>query len=77
MIRLDDSKLLESGNIVALIKDTAVASIVAAPELLKRARELYTAKTNPTPLVAAAILFLALLIPMVRIVSMLEKRIKT
>jgi len=53
-----------------------VASVVAAPELLKKARELYTSKTNPTSLVAAAMIYLIVLIPLVRIVNMLEKRLK-
>lgn len=63
-----------TGNLVAMLKDTAVASLVAAPELLKRARELYTSKTNPTPLVAAALIYLVVLIPLVRVVNLLEKR---
>jgi len=63
-----------TGNMIAMIKDTAIASIVAAPELLKSARELYTAKTSPTPLVCAAIIFLAALLPLVRIVNHMEKR---
>jgi polar amino acid transport system permease protein len=65
-----------TGNLVAMLKDTAVASVVAAPELLKRARELYTSKTNPTPLVAAALIYLAVLIPLVRAVNMIENRLK-
>lgn len=65
-----------TGNLVAMLKDTAVASLVAAPELLKRARELYTSKTNPTPLVAAALIYLAVLIPLVRVVNLLENRLK-
>jgi len=63
-----------TGNMVAMLKDTAVASLVAAPELLKRARELYTSKTNPTALVAAALIYLVVLIPLVRVVNLLEKR---
>jgi len=65
-----------TGNLVAMLKETAVASVVAAPELLKRARELYTSKTNPTPLIAAALIYLVVLVPLVRIVNMLEKRVK-
>lgn len=65
-----------TGNLVSMLKDTAVASLVAAPELLKRARELYTSKTNPTPLVAASLIYLAVLIPLVRLVNMLENRRK-
>jgi His/Glu/Gln/Arg/opine family amino acid ABC transporter permease subunit len=65
-----------TGNMVSMLKDTAVASLVATPELLKRARELYTSKTNPTPLVAASLIYLAVLIPLVRVVNMLENRRK-
>lgn len=65
-----------TGTLVAMLKDTAVASVVAAPELLKRARELYTSETNPTPLVAAALIYLAVLIPLVRAVNVLENRMK-
>ncbi len=65
-----------TGNLVAMLKETAVASVVAAPELLKRARELYTSKTNPTPLIAAALIYLVVLVPLVRLVNMLEKRVK-
>jgi len=66
-----------TGTLVAMLKDTAVASVVAAPELLKRARELYTSETNPTQLVAAALIYLAVLIPLVRAVNVLETRMKT
>jgi His/Glu/Gln/Arg/opine family amino acid ABC transporter permease subunit len=65
-----------TGTLVAMLKDTAVASVVAAPELLKRARELYTSETNPTPLVAAALIYLAVLIPLVRAVNVLENKLK-
>ena len=65
-----------TGILISMLKDTAVASVVAAPELLKRARELYTRSTNPTPLVAAAMIYLAVIIPLVRLLNMLENRIK-
>ena len=65
-----------TGILVSMLKDTAVASLVASPELLKRARELYTSKANPTPLVAVSFIYLAVLIPMVRLANMLERRFK-
>jgi polar amino acid transport system permease protein len=65
-----------TGILVSMLKDTAVASLVASPELLKRARELYTSKANPTPLVAASLIYLVVLIPLVRISNMLEGRFK-
>ena len=65
-----------TGILVSMLKDTAVASLVASPELLKKARELYTSKANPTPLVAVSFIYLAVLIPLVRIANMLERRYK-
>ena len=56
-----------TGIIISMFKDTAIAAVVAAPELLKRARELYTQSTSPTPLIAAAIIYLLVIIPMIRI----------
>lgn len=65
-----------TGILISMLKDTAVASVVAAPELLKRARELYTRSTSPTPLVAAAAMYLMVIIPLVRILNILESKVK-
>jgi len=65
-----------TGNLVAMLKDTAVASVVASPELLKRAKEVYVGKANPTALVAAAIIYLIVLLPLARLANMLENRMK-
>jgi polar amino acid transport system permease protein len=65
-----------TGTLVAMLKDTAVASAVASPELLKRARELYVGKASPTPLIAAAMIYVVVLVPLVRLSNMLESRIK-
>jgi len=65
-----------TGVAVGLIKDTALASVVALPDLLKQATQAQAYYANPSPLVGAAILYLLMLIPMVRVVSMLEQRQK-
>ena len=65
-----------TGIIISMFKDTAIAAVVAAPELLKRARELYTQSTSPTPLIAAAGIYLLVIIPMIRLVNYLENRSK-
>jgi polar amino acid transport system permease protein len=65
-----------TGVMIALLKDTAVASVVAAPELLKRAREVYVGKANPTALVMAAIIYLIVLFPLARFSYLLEARLK-
>lgn len=64
-----------TGNLIAMLKDTAVASIVASPELLKRAKELYVGRANPTPLVAAALIYLLILFPLSRLANYLEGRV--
>ena len=61
-------------NYVAVFKDTALASVVAMPDLLKQASEAQALMANPTPLMGAAIIYLAILWPMIRLVGYLEVR---
>lgn len=65
-----------TGVAIGLIKDTALASVVALPDLLKQATQAQAFYANPSPLVGAALLYLLMLIPLVRVVSMLENRQK-
>lgn len=60
---------------IGLLKDTAVASAVAAPEILFRARNL-TSETFETPLIylLVAILYFCLTFPLARAVDRLERR---
>ena len=62
-----------TSNCVSIYKDTALASVVAMPDLLKQATDAQALMANPTPLVGAAIIYLAFLWPLVRLVSYLEK----
>ncbi|KML19719.1 MULTISPECIES: amino acid ABC transporter permease [Burkholderia] len=61
---------------VSLIKDTALASVVAMPDLLKQATQAQAFYANPSPLIGAAILYVLLLWPLVRFVGFLETRQK-
>ena len=61
-----------TSNIVDLAKLTALASVLSFPELLRTARLAQSIVYNPTPLIAAALVFLALLWPLVRLLSRLE-----
>ncbi len=61
-----------TSNCVSLFKDTSLASAVALPELLKEATDAQALYANPTPLIGAAIIYLAFLWPMVRLVGWLE-----
>jgi polar amino acid transport system permease protein len=63
-----------TSNCVSMFKDTSLASAVALPELLKEANDAQALYANPSPLIAAALIYLAFLWPMVRVVGYLEKR---
>lgn len=65
-----------TNNAISLIKDTALASVVAMPELLKQATQQQSLAANPTPLVGAGLLYLILLLPLVRLVVFLEQKLR-
>ena len=61
-------------NTLEVVKVTSLASVVALPELLRLARVAQGLTYNPSPLVAAAIIYLLMLWPLVRLLSRLERR---
>ena len=63
-----------TSNCVSMFKDTSLASAVALPELLKEATDAQSFYANPTPLIGAALVYVAFLWPMVRLVGVLEQR---
>ena len=65
-----------TGNCVSMFKDTSLASTVALPELLNEATNSQALHANPSPLIMAAIIYVVFLWPMVRLVSVLEQRLK-
>ena len=65
-----------TSNCVSMFKDTSLASTVALPELLKEANDAQAYYANPSPLIGAAIVYVIFLWPMVRLVSLLEKRLQ-
>lgn len=62
------------GNTLEVVKLTSLASVVALPELLFAARQAQSLTYNPSPIVLAAIIYLVLLWPFVRLLSRLEHR---
>jgi polar amino acid transport system permease protein len=64
----------QTSNYVSIVKDTSLASVVAMPDLLKQAYAAQAMMANPSPLIAAAGIYLIILWPMVRLVAYLEKR---
>lgn len=65
-----------TNNCINVIKDTALASVVAMPDLLKQATQAQALEANPTPLIIAALMYIALLWPLVILVGRLERRFK-
>jgi len=63
-----------TSNCINVLKDTALASVVAMPDLLKQATQAQALSANPTPLIGAALLYLLLLLPLVRLVGYFEAR---
>lgn len=63
-----------TSNSINVVKDTALASVVAMPDLLKQANQAQALAANPTPLIAAAGIYLIILLPLVRLAGLLEQR---
>jgi polar amino acid transport system permease protein len=63
-----------TSNALELIKTTVLASVIALPELMKQAQQAHGSLANPTPLIMAALIFLVLLWPLVRLTGYLERR---
>ena len=63
-----------TNNCINVLKDTALASVVAMPDLLKQATQAQALYANPSPLVGAAALYLVLLLPLVALVGALARR---
>lgn len=61
-------------NTLEVVKLTTLASVAAIPELLHAARNAQSLTYNPTPIVLAAIIYLVLLLPAVRLLSRLEHK---
>ncbi len=62
-----------TSNAINVMKDTALASVVAMPDLLKQATQAQALAANPTPLITAAAIYIILLLPLVRLVGHMEK----
>ncbi len=63
-----------TNNSINVIKDTALASVVAMPDLLKQATQAQALEANPTPLIVAAVIYVAMLWPLVLLVGKLERK---
>ncbi len=64
-----------TSNAINVMKDTALASVVAMPDLLKQATQAQALAANPTPLIGAAAIYILILLPCVRFVGLFEARL--
>ena len=62
-------------NTIEVVKLTSIASVVSFPELLYSADMARSLTFNSSPVVLAAIIYLVILWPLVRLVSRLERRV--
>jgi polar amino acid transport system permease protein len=61
-------------NTLEVVKLTSIASVVALPELLYAARQAQSVTYNATPIIAAGIIYILCLWPVVRLLSRFEHR---
>jgi polar amino acid transport system permease protein len=61
-------------NTLEVVKLTSIASVVALPELLYVARQVQSVSYNATPVIAAGLIYLVLLWPLVRLLSRYERK---
>ena len=66
-----------ASNTLEVVKLTALASVVSFQEILYAADMARSVTYNASPITMAAILYLVLLWPLVRLVSRLERRVAT
>lgn len=62
-----------ASNTLEVVKQTSIASVVAMDELLRAAQLGQSLTYSPTPLIAAALMYLFLLWPVVRLISRMHK----
>ena len=64
-----------TNEFVMLIKDTSLVSVIGLAELLRAARVLQSENFNGTPLIAAALIYLAICLPLIYLTNALERRL--
>jgi polar amino acid transport system permease protein len=64
-----------TNEFVMLVKDTSIVSVIGLEELLRSARVLQSATANDTPLVVAALIYLAICLPLIYAANGLERRL--
>jgi polar amino acid transport system permease protein len=65
------------GNYVASAKDTALCSSISIIELLKAGLSEQALKANPSPLIFSAVMYVVMFVPLTRLSSILEVKMKS
>ena len=65
-----------TGQWIAVLKDTAILSAIGIGEMLREAQASQAFIGNPTPLMVATIIYLIMLLPLTRLSSTLEVRMR-
>ena len=64
-----------TNEFVTLVKDTSLVSVIGLVELLKSAQDIRAETFNGTPLIAAALIYLAICLPLIYLSNALERRL--
>jgi His/Glu/Gln/Arg/opine family amino acid ABC transporter permease subunit len=64
-----------TNEFVTLVKDTSLVSVIGLAELLRAARVLQAETFNGTPLIAAALIYLVICLPLIYLANGLERRL--
>jgi His/Glu/Gln/Arg/opine family amino acid ABC transporter permease subunit len=64
-----------TNEFVMLIKDTSIVSVIGLVELLKATQDIRNETFNGTPLIAAALIYLAICLPLIYLANALERRL--
>ena len=64
-----------TNEFVMLIKDTSLVSVIGLVELLRAAQEIQSETFNSSALTAAALIYLAICLPLIYLTNMLERRL--
>jgi polar amino acid transport system permease protein len=63
-----------TNELIAMIKDTSLMSVISVPELLFTAKEKMGVVANSTPLTVAAFIYIVFTIPLIRVAARMESR---
>ncbi len=65
-----------ANSFVALLKDTSQVSVIGVEELLKQGRSMQSMTANATPLMAVAIIYLIVTLPIIFMIDRLERKLR-